>query len=174
MADEPTLIPPQPGDPNPDTEGLAAPPEANQLPTVVVDSAPPPPLGRSWAFDHGTELFIRSRGVVLETRGIETLLGWVDKCLHTARGALEIHPPEFGLVEPDRIFGRPIAELSAQELEEKFRDALTFHPRIADVTNLQLHTDDETGRAFATYIIVQDPPTQGADVLTARTSLGAV
>ena len=167
MADDPTLLPPEPeGDPG---EGLAPPPDVEELPTVVVDDAAPPPLGRTWVFDFGSEQFVRSRGVPLEVRGEQALVSWVDKCLRTARGSLPIHPPEYGLVEPDSIFGRPIDSLSAQDLEERFRDALTFHPRIADVTNLQLHTVDDM--AFVEFIIVTDPPSEDAELLTVRTNL---
>jgi hypothetical protein len=172
MAENPTLTPPEAEDPIND-EGLAPPPETEELPTVVVADAAPPPLGRSWPFDFGSEQFVRSRGVPLETRGTATLLGWIDKCLHTARGALPIHPPAYGLVDPDSIFGKPVAELSAQELEERFRDALTFHPRIADVTNMQIRTDPQSGRAWAQYLVVRDPPSEESALLTVKTSLEA-
>lgn len=168
---DPTILPPEPDDPITD-EGLAPPPDQEDLPTVVVDDSEPPPLGKSWAFDFGSEQFMRSRGVPLETRGAQTLLGWIDKCLHTARGALPVHPPGYGLVRPDRFFGAPIDELSAQELEEEFKDALTFHPRIADVVNLTLETDDQGG-AWVSFIVVTDPPTDEAELLTVKTSLEA-
>lgn len=168
-ADDPDLIAP---DPIVDPEDGLAPLGASELPEVVVDDTPAPPLGRSWAFDFGSEQFERGRGgAPLETRGVSTLMGWIDKCLRTARGALPIHPAGYGVVDPDSIFGRPISELSAGDLENRFRDALTFHPRIADVADLTLLTDPTSSRAIAQYTIVTDPPADDASLLTVRTNL---
>jgi hypothetical protein len=163
---DPTITPPAP-----EAEEGLTPPDADELPTVVVDPAPPPPLGRSWAFDFGSESFVRSRGVPLETRGTQTLLGWIDKCLHTERGALPIHPPEYGVVDLRSIFGRPVDQLSAQELEERFREALTFHPRIADVTDLRLVVDETAGTGHAEFAVITDPPTEDAELRSVRTDL---
>jgi hypothetical protein len=152
-------------------EGLAPPPEAEELPVVEAEDTDPPPLGRSWAFDFAREGFVRGGRGPTETRGVATLLLWIDKCLHTERGALAIHPPGFGIVDPMSMFGRPIEELSANDLEERIRDALTFHPRIADVQNLELLTDPASDAATAVFDVLTDPPTDDAEMLSLRLDL---
>lgn len=167
-----TIIPPTPEI----TDGLAPTPDDASLPVVVVDDAPPPPLGRSWQFDFALEQFVRAdrhANAILETRGLATLAGWILKCLRTQRGALPIHPSDYGLRDPWAIFGRPISELSEQQLEEDFREALTFHPRIADVTNVQLHTATASSKAYVRFQVITDPPTDQTALLTIRTPLEA-
>lgn len=167
---DPVILPPLPV---PDEEGLAPPPDETNLPSIDVADEPPPPLGRSWAFDFGNETFVRGGQGPSETRGVATLLGWIDKCLHTARGALAIHPPGYGVVEPDAIFGRPIGEVSAEDLETRFREALTFHPRIVDVVNMQIAVSDDDDAAYATFDVLTDPPTEDAELVSVRVDLEA-
>jgi hypothetical protein len=164
----PELIPPVPA---PTPEGFS--PDAATLPTVVVkDASAPPPLGRTWAFDLRKGEFVRigSQGP-RAIYGAITLLQWIEKCLHTERGALPIHPPGYGLEDPQSIYGRPIRDLSKQELQRKIQDALTFHPRIAAVANLQLVRREEA--AFCTFQVQTDPPLDAEQLLTIRLAVGA-
>ena len=153
-------------------DGLAEAVPDSTLPTVVVDDSPEEqPLGRSWAFDMGAMAFTRAGLSPAETRGTATLLGWIDKCLHTEEGALPIHPPGFGLRDPFGMFGRPVSDLAAGDMAEDLRRALTFHPRIADVTNVRLERDPLDEAMTVVYTVVLDPPLEDQDLLTLRTRL---
>ena len=72
----PELIPPAPA---PQQEGLVSPEAGAQLPTVTITDAPTPPLGRTWAFDLGSNEFVRvgSQGP-RAIYGPLTLLQWID------------------------------------------------------------------------------------------------
>ncbi len=160
-----------PGIPAPQPEGPISPDEP--LPTVTVAEPEPEPFGRSWAFDLDNEQFVRV-GASQGPRAIYgpvTLIQWIDKCLHTERGALPIHPDGYGLEDPFAIFGRPIRELSLQELQRQIEDALTFHPRIAAVVGMQLQRQDE--QAYVSFQVQVDPPLDEAELLTVRLGVGA-
>lgn len=164
----PELIPPPPAIVQ---EGQVVPSDAALLPGVTAD-APPPPLGRTWLFDLRRDEFVRigARGP-RQIRGAETLAQWIDKALHSERGALPIHPPGYGMQEPQEIFGRNVAELSVQELHRRIEDALTFHPRIAAVVDVKLRIEDD--QAFCTFKVQTDPPLDEAELLLLRLDLGA-
>lgn len=170
MADqEPDLIPALPPVAQ---EGLAT-VVADDLPTVVVEDTEAPPLGRSWAFDRGLERFVRDGSLgPRQTRGVATLLVWIDKAIHTQRGALAIHPPGYGMRDPSSIFGQPVTSLSAQVIEQDLRECLTFHPRIADVTDTAIIVDPDSEAAYVEYSVLTDPPTEDAELLSIRTTLG--
>jgi hypothetical protein len=164
----PEPIPPVP---EPEQEGVVEPTNEDALATVIVEDEPLPPLGRTWAFDLKKDEFVRvgARGP-RAIFGAITLLQWIDKCLHTARGALPIHPPEYGMQDPFVIFGRPIRELSVQELQRQIEDALTFHPRIAAVVNLQLTREDDRG--YCTFQVQTEPPLDEDELLSIRLDVG--
>jgi hypothetical protein len=133
---------------------------------VVADDAPPP-LGLSWAFDFQAGTFLLNGGHgPLETRGLATLRGWVEKCLMTARGAHPIHPPDYGVEGLLEVIGEAASDGVAGDLEDRIRDALLFHPRISDVTDFDAYmgdpeeddehdsADDET--LFVSFTVVTD------------------
>lgn len=122
---------------------------------VVVDE-PPAPLGLSWAFDFEASTFLRGGlGGPLETRGLATLRGWIEKCLTTARGAHVIHPPDYG-VEMPGVIGAPMGGEAAASLEGAVRDALLFHPRITDVTEFEVYLGDPEDETDPTRITPED------------------
>jgi Protein of unknown function (DUF2634) len=140
--------------------------EDDQADVITVD-APPPPLGLSWAFDFSTNTFLMGGiGGPLETRGLATLRGWIEKCLMTARGAHPIHPPDYGVEGLTDIIGDAATPEVAGGLEEVIRDALLFHPRITEVVDFaafvgehddldtSITPDDET--LFVSFTVVTD------------------
>jgi hypothetical protein len=131
----------------------------------ILDTATPPPLGRSWAFDfsRGGFLFGHETGPTavgahspLSTHGFDTLKGWIDKCLHTERGAHPIHPDGYGMVRPFDLIGEQVAGAPVADLEQRVRDALTFHPRIVDVVDFAADIDLEREYINATFTVVTD------------------
>ncbi|HMF58812.1 MAG TPA: DUF2634 domain-containing protein [Vicinamibacterales bacterium] len=142
-----------------------------ELGTVTVTEPEVPPLGRSWSFDWGTERFRRGGRGPLEIRGVLTLVQWIDKCLRTQRNSSPIAPDGYGLDDPDRELSLPVSEINVGDLEERVRDALTFHPRIVDVVDFDLETNPDDEIALLTYTVVTDPPIEDAEVLTLRTRI---
>jgi hypothetical protein len=149
-------------------DGLAP---ADDLPTIVVDDTDPPPLGRTWVFDYGADTFARGGRGPIETRGIGTLIQWIEKALRTQRGTSVLHPAGYGLVDPYVMFGRPVSELSEGEITVQLQ-ALTFHPRIVDVVHVRLLRDPSSEVAFVTYEVLTDPPTEDPALLTLKTRVG--
>lgn len=119
------------------------------------------PIGRSWAFDFGRNSFVVGHKAKspLETHGIETLRGWVLKCLFTARGAHAIHPDGYGLVQPFDLIGEPVLTAPAADMEERIRDALTFHPRITDVTDFIVDVDPDEEYVEVSFTVELDDET---------------
>jgi hypothetical protein len=135
--------------------GVSDPPDL----IVVEDDAPP--IGLSWAFDFGENRFISGVGSgrgPLQTHGLATLITWAEKCLRTARGAHPIHPPGYGLVRPNDLWGKPVTGAPVAEMEARIRDALTFHPRITDVEDFEFDFDpnDEWVNVAFTMIVDEE------------------
>lgn len=118
----------------------------------------PKPIGRSWAFDWQERKFVagaRARGPAA-TRGMETLENWIAKCLSTARGAHKIHPPGYGVLRgaTDAI-SRSVGFIPA-DLAERVSNALTFHPRIADVRDFAYNYDPDQDWVAVAFTVVLD------------------
>jgi hypothetical protein len=155
--------------PGPEVEdGLALDDAAPEV--VLLAEEDPPPLGRSWSFDMGDERFRRHGGRPREIRGLATLVQWIDKYLHTQRGALPIHPPWFGMTDPYGIFGQPMRELSSTDLLRDM-EGMANHPHIAEVVDARLSYDELDEVAFLEVDVLTDPPTEDVDVLKLRYSL---
>jgi|1185.fasta_scaffold84709_2 phage baseplate assembly protein W len=130
--------------------------DSDEAPDVVVLDEPPPPLGLSWAFSFEAHTFLRGGlSGPLETRGLATLRGWIEKCLQTERGQHPIHPPDYGLERPD-ILGEPVGDEAAADLEEAVRDALLFHPRITDVTEFEVYMGEVDSSDDPNLIVSDD------------------
>lgn len=124
---------------------------------LVVAADEPPPLGRAWAFGWQDKRFLTAGSwSPLQTRGYDTLGGWIEKCLRTARGAHPVHPPGYGMPGggPDLI-GGPVGVVPA-DLEERIRDALTYHPRITDITNFDYDFDPNDDHLAVSFIVELD------------------
>jgi hypothetical protein len=165
LPDTPDLLP---AGPEVDDDGLV---QEDLPPVDVLDADEPAPPGRSWLFDMGTERFVLHGGRPQETRGTATLVQWIDKFLHTQRGALAIHPDWFGLPDPYDWFGRPVRELSGQDL---LRDVqpITNHPNIAEVVDATLSSDPLEEVAYVELTFLTEPPSEDADLLTVRVQVG--
>lgn len=129
---------------------------------LVLTGDEPTPVGRSWAFDFQRQRFMRSPRShgPLETQGIITLRFWIEKCLRTARGAHPIHDEDYGMEHPNRIYGRPLRETQGMDLEQRIRDAVTFHPRITDITDFTTaFNPDEEYLACSFTVLLDDETT---------------
>lgn len=107
-------------------------------PDLLVTDAPPPPLGRSWAYDFQASSFVQGISGVAQTRGISTLKQWVEKCLRTDRGAHPIYSDDFGIVRPFDMIGMALTDVNPDDLEQRIREALTKHPSIADIDDFDM------------------------------------
>lgn len=129
-------------------------------PDLVVSAAPPPPLGRSYAFDFPNHEFVMHGSGPRTTRGEETLKGWVEKAIYTARGAHPVHPPSYGIEGgTDDFFGGPVGQIPAST-QERIRNALLFHPRIADVRDFKVVFDPNDSYAIISLTVVLDDEVQ--------------
>jgi Protein of unknown function (DUF2634) len=124
---------------------------------LIVRRDPPVPLGRGWAFDFSRGRFLPAPGGhgARETHGAATLRGWIEKCLSTDRGAHPIHPPGYGLTRRADLIGGPVAHPPA-DLEDRIRDALTFHPRIVDIVDFGVGWDDNDDYLAVSFTAVTD------------------
>jgi hypothetical protein len=124
---------------------------------LVVAVEPPPPVGRSYAFDFDSGSFLRSGNAhaPIATTGLETLKAWIQKCLTTERGAFPIHPPEYGLQSAPDLFGGPVGAPPI-DLEARIRDALTFHPRIANIADYGATWDPDDEYLSVSFTVVTD------------------
>lgn len=157
MTDEFVPSPPEPIDPNDALADLEASFEAQGEPAdLLVVEEPPPPIGRSWAYDFGTRQFVTKGHGPLATQGISTLTGWIEKCLRTARGAHPIHPPGYGMVNPTELMGVLTEGAPVAELEARIRDALTFHDRIADIEDFDWNLDPDDEWVSISFSVLLD------------------
>lgn len=124
---------------------------------LIIEDAPAPPLGRSWAFDHRARTFVQARsGSPVETFADGTLRAWVEKCLRTDRGSSPIHPPEYGLERALDGYGEPEGSPDLADLEDRIREALTYHPRISDIDNYSLTFYDADEAMYVSFDVVTD------------------
>ena len=125
--------------------------------SLIVTDEEPPPIGRSWAFDFASEQFIPAAGgSPLKTYGAATLRFWVEKCLRTPRGSRPIHDAEYGMRDLWSIIGSAPDIGSEADIEERVREAVTFHPRISDVAGFFMEWSEEDEAIYLTFTVVTD------------------
>lgn len=124
---------------------------------VIVEEVSPPPFGRSWAFDFSIPGFTTEQGSgPLETRGLDTLRGWIAKCLVTARGAHPIHPDAYGLERPFDLIGQPFDAFNNSDLEDRIINALTFHPRISGIEEFATYFEEGDDALYVGFRVLLD------------------
>lgn len=125
-------------------------------PDLIVTDTPPPPLGRSWAFDFTINRFVvNTSGGISETRGLATLRTWIEKCMRTDRGAHPIHSDDYGMVRPFDMIGMQLADISKTDLEQRIRDALTMHPSILDIDDFDMtYNTDGDDALFVSFTVL--------------------
>jgi hypothetical protein len=127
---------------------------------VIVAQEPLPPIGRSWAFDFSEDSFFTGGGHgPLRTYDDETLRGWIEKTLHTAKGAHPVYPSDYGMTSPFGTIGHALTSADLGGLEADIRDALTFHPRIDEVTDFAFDKQEDDEALFVTFTYVRDDGT---------------
>lgn len=128
---------------------------------LIVALDEPPPLGRSVMFDFAAGRMVTGAGrSPLATRGQTTLLVWIEKCLRTENGASPIHPPEYGLVGTTQGIGQPYDSPELADLEDRIREALTFHPLISDITDFAKDYDPDDEFLAVRFTVVIDDDTR--------------
>lgn len=125
---------------------------------TITRSETPQPVGKGWLFDWGTETFYRAGGRrPLEVHGNRSLDVWIEKCLHTDRDATPVSPTGYGLEGGIDAWGvGDTSRSAAPDIAARVRDALTFHPRIADVTSFRLAYGDDGSEVSVAFTVVLD------------------
>jgi hypothetical protein len=117
-------------------------------------SDPPVPFGRSWAFDYDNGRFFRSAGAPAETRGVSTLVEWINTTMRTAAGVHPILPPEVGIERPEDFLGAADPTEALSDFEDRLRTALVAHDRIQDVREFEADIDFATGIITVTNLLI--------------------
>ena len=115
---------------------------------------PPIPFGRSWAFDYDRGRFFRSAGAPAETRGVATLVEYVNAAMRTAAGVHPILPPEFGIESPEDFLGVADPTEALSDFEDRLRTALLANDRIEDVREFEADVDLATGVITVTNLLI--------------------
>lgn len=115
---------------------------------------PPIPFGRSWAFDYDKGRFIRSAGAPAETRGVATLIEYVNAAMRTAAGVHPILPPEFGIESPEDFLGTVDPTEALSDFQDRLRRALIAHDRIEDVRSFEADWDPSLGIITVTNLLI--------------------
>jgi hypothetical protein len=122
--------------------------------TVAVGASPPVPLGRAPAYDYlERRLLPGAAGGPLMTRGVETLAGWIEKCLRTRRGENPAVDPDFGLdilAEDILAEGAAYDPSAVSEYLAAVERGLLVHPRIAGIEASMEYDDPDSDRVYVT------------------------
>lgn len=95
------------------------------------------PLGRAWAFDFERGEFQRDGHAPATIRDNANLVGWIEKCLRTHRGAAVVHPLDYGIANPMVEYLSEEPE-DTTELENDIVEALTVHPYIKGIEDIEI------------------------------------
>lgn len=166
--DAPALVPVQ-EEPLALPDALAAYEESLQTPIspddLVVTETPPPPVGRSWAFDFTTNRFVTSPSAhgPLATSGLATLRLLIEKALRTARGAHPIYDDSYGIDLPADFIGGPVSKFPSDLYASRVREAaISAHERVVDVIDFQTQVDPTEDYVAVSFTVILD----NADTLT--------
>lgn len=159
-SDSPTPVDDQLEEIEADLDTLPLQPDDYDLSVGIDDE--PQPIGRGWAFDWERRRFIRAaQGYQpLPTQGEQTLREWVAKCMRTQRGAHPVHPEDYGMADPFLLIGLPIEQAPVAQYEDDLKQALTFHPRIADVRDFAATLDRDAGTIALQFTVLLDDDSQ--------------
>ena len=124
---------------------------------IEIVEADPPPIGRAWLFDFQSGGFVMDGRSPATVRGDAALLAWVEKCLRTHQGSSVVQPSDFGLNQPltDYLGGDP-DEMTA--IYSDIEEALTFHPDITTVENIEVEqgtTPDGDAALSISFVVVR-------------------
>lgn len=125
-----------------------------QPPDLTIDDSPPPPLGRSWAFDFTTNTLVSASSGIAQTTGLGTLRTWCEKALRTDLGAYPIHSDDYGMLRPFDIIGMQLSDISEDDLQDRVTDALTVHPLIDSITDFDMTYDPMDDFLSVTFTVV--------------------
>jgi hypothetical protein len=121
---------------------------------ATVEGDPPVPFGKSWAFDYQNGRFYRSAGAPAETRGVASLVEYVQTAMRTAAGVHPIFPPEFGIRRPEDFLGSADPTEALSDFEDRLRTALLAHDRIEDVRQFEAQVDLSEGIITVTNLLI--------------------
>lgn len=129
---------------------------------LVITAPPPEPVGRSWAYDFQQRRFVSGPNghSPANTFGDATTRGWIEKVMNTDRGAHPVHPDEYGIEKLGEGFGGPTSLFPTGDYEHRIREALLFHPRIADVRDFAWDVDAADEAIAVDFVVLLDDDTE--------------
>jgi hypothetical protein len=139
----------------PEQQLAAAEAGAMQDPVEQVAEDVPQPFGMSWAYDWQNGQFILQGSSPAEVRELDALREWCLMAIYSARFAHAVFTDEFGLEDPDELFGEIDPEELVGDYEERLREALLVHDRIAAVENFDADWDPTEGVLTINYFDVR-------------------
>lgn len=113
--------------------------EASPEDDIEVVEGGSPPIGRGFAYDFSRGRFRRGGHAPAETYGSVTLATWVEKCVRTQEGAHAACPDGYGLPRPLSDY---VEERDTYGLIEAVKDAVSFHPSISSVKDVEVAYGD--------------------------------
>jgi hypothetical protein len=137
---------------------------------LVVDTAEPEPIGRSWAFDFQQRRFRRGRGLSPQaTSGMGTLTQWIEKALRTARGAHPVSPDTYGMpaASLEGMIGSRVG-IVPPDLEERVTETLLFHPRITAVRDFTYSHDEDEEFVLVSFVYEMDEGVEEGSITEAQ------
>ena len=129
------------------------------------------PIGRTWVFDFNTGEFLMSQGGTprkIQNDDVAILQQWIRRALTTERLAYNIYPQGFG-VELEPILSNALTGPAATaHVVTTVTEALLYHDRISNVTNVVV--TDENGTIF----IKADVKIEEGELFSVNVPLGEV
>ena len=135
---------------------------ASAVASVLQEPAPvpgeaPDPYGATWDLNFETHRFRRQGLAPARLTGRASLVVWCEMALRTARYAHSAFTDDFGMERPEDMLGHVDVGEFIGDYEQRLREALLVHDRIADVTNFAADYDPDQGVfTIHTFEIVTD------------------
>lgn len=139
-----SLVPANDPSLNPDEE-LAAAIDSLRAPIPPLSADEPRPYGMTWDFDFLAGRFRRVGKAPRPLYGIEGLPMWIEAALRTARQAHHVFSAEFGMEDPESVYGNLLTHEAVADFERRMREALLVHDRITAVEDFVASYDPSTG-----------------------------
>ena len=114
-------------------------------PDPVLAEDVPTPIGMTWVFDFDRGEFVMHGHAPAEAWGLAAVRQYCLMAVHTARYANDVFTDDFGMEEPEDPIGEVVSDELIADYEDRLREALLVHDRIAGVQEFKAAFDQQTG-----------------------------